>query len=69
MEGRICWFSNKSAVIYTTLEMLLHVCQRDGDGARFALMPPREQQSASSGVKCCRRSSLINTHKQLPFTS
>ena len=60
--GRICWFSSTSGVIYTTLEMLLHVCMRDGV-VWLALMPVRdEQQPASSGVRCCC-SSLINTNK------
>lgn len=60
MVGRICWFSSESGVIYTTLEMLLHACMRDGV-VWFALMPVREeQQPAFSGVRCCF-SSLINT--------
>lgn len=66
--GRICWFSSKSGVIYTTLEMLLHACMRDGV-VWFALMPLREeQQPASSGVRCCF-SSLINTLSVLALSS
>ena len=68
MVGRICWFSSKSGVIYTTLEMLLHVCMRDGL-VRFALMPVRaEQQPAFSGVRCCF-SSLVNTLSVLALYS
>ncbi len=60
MVGRICWFSSESGLIYTTLEMLMHACMRDGE-AWLALMSVREeQQPASSGVRCCF-SSLVNT--------
>lgn len=65
MVGRICWFSSKSGLIYTTLEMLMHACMRD-EVVWFALMPVRgEQQPASSGVRCCF-SSLVNTLCSLP---
>lgn len=68
MVGRICWFSSKSGLIYTTLEMLMHACMRD-EVVWFALMPVREeQQPASSGVRCCF-SSLVNTLSVLALHS